>query len=411
MISEPDIGAVHGLAAQSEAGIEALLLALLAHATDSLEGCRKAVPIVRDALASAGLDVEVHSSGGAGAPHFPILVGWCGRRTVTPDMLLCAHLDTSPPGQGWSRNPLGEDSGEFIFGRGAVVSKSDVAVFIHAVKAARQFLKDLPDVSVAVAITCDEGSGGDHGAAHLLEPLGLRPRMAVFAGVSDAVTIAHNGCVQLKIKLTGTACHQSLVPRREDAMRHATAICESLYAHADELAARPGSIPGLAHPTLNVTRVTAGSAFGMSPRDVEIWVDRRVLPDEELDAARDEVLSRITALAAQTDVRTEVSVVRMAEPMRPADSAKAFVRLLQDEAELAFGKTLEAQGSTLYTDARWFSNAGIATVMFGAGEADVKTSGANGSNERIPKRCLREGAVILARTIVRYCLQTSGGQS
>ena len=101
----------------------------------------------------------------------------------------------------------------------------------------------------------------------------------------------------------------------------------------------------------------------------------------------------------------------MAEPMRPVESAKTLVRILQNEAELAFGKTLKAQGSTLYTDARWFSTAGIPTVMFGAGEADIKISGANGSDERIPKRCLREGVVILARTLVRYCSQTGGGQA
>ena len=101
----------------------------------------------------------------------------------------------------------------------------------------------------------------------------------------------------------------------------------------------------------------------------------------------------------------------MAEPMRPVESAKAFVKLLQGEAEMAFDKKLNVQGSTLYTDARWFSSAGIPTVMFGAGEADIKLSGANGSNERIPKRCLREGVAILARAIVRYCSEVDGGQS
>jgi acetylornithine deacetylase/succinyl-diaminopimelate desuccinylase-like protein len=411
VISATDVATVHDLALASEASIESLLFALLSQATDSLDGCRQAIPVVHQALASAGLSVDVHFAPAPGTGGFPILIGWSGPRCISPDIILCAHLDTSPPGLGWSRNPLGEDHEEFVFGRGAVVSKSDIAVFIHAAKAARQGLKDLPHVSIAVAITCDEGSGGCYGAAYLLGALGLRPRMAVFAGVSDVVTVAHNGCVQLKVKLTGTACHQSLLPSREDAMRHTTAICESLYAQADELMARPSAIPGLAHPTLNITKVVGGSAYGMSPRDVEIWIDRRVVPDEQLDSARDEIVSRIRALQVKTDVKTEIEVVRMAEPMRPVESAKTLVRILQNEAELAFGKTLKAQGSTLYTDARWFSTAGIPTVMFGAGEADIKISGANGSDERIPKRCLREGVVILARTLVRYCSQTGGGQA
>ena len=404
-----DTVTVHDVALQSETEIESLLLALLSYPTDSLEGCRRAMPLIKEALANAGLAVESHSCGFAEEQSFPILIGWLGQRSARPDLLLCAHLDTSPPGSGWSRNPLGEDYDGFIFGRGAVVSKSDIAVFIYAAKAARQFLQDLTDVSIAVAVTCDEGSGGDHGAAYLLDSLKLRPRMAILAGVSDVITIAHNGCVQLKVKLTGTACHQSLVPAREDAMRHATAICASLYAHADELAQRRSSIFGLAHPTLNVTKITGGSAFGMSPRDVEIWIDRRVNPDEDINVVRDDIISHIASLQTHTDVQMDIDIIRLAEPMRPSESVTAFVRLLQNEAKLAFGKSLEAQGSPLYTDARWFSNAGIPTIMFGAGESDIKVSGANGSDERVPKRCLREAVVILASALVNYCSGTARG--
>lgn len=398
-----DLRCAHEQASQSEAAVKSLLLTLISRATETPRLCSEVAPIVRDALEAAGLTVEEHFPQSGNQERFPILLGWAGQRSTKPDILLCAHLDTSPAGEGWSRNPYGEEHDGFIFGRGSVVSKSDVAVFIHAASAAHVAMGGKEDISLVVAITSDEGSGGEYGAAYILEELGLRPRVAVFAGVSDVVTIAHNGCVQVKILLVGASCHQSLLQPREDAMRHATTICAALYAVSDEIAGRCSAIPGISSPTLNITKVVGGHGFGMSPRVVEIWVDRRVIPDESVNAARDELLDRILSLRSMTDVRTEVDVVRIAEPMRPSKSQDHFVQLLQNEAYVAFGKTLRAQGSTLYTDARWFSNAGIPTVMYGAGEADIKVSGANGNDERIPERCLREATVILARAIVRYC--------
>lgn len=408
MITEKDIEEVHDIALASEAEVESLLTRLLSQVTDNVEGCRQAIPLVHEAMVNAGLSVDLHHAAAGASESFPILIGWVGPRSVSPDVMLCAHLDTSPAGPGWNRNPLGENHSEYVFGRGAAVSKSDIAVYIHAAKAARHGLRKRPDISIAVAVTCDEGSGGDCGAGYLLGTMGLRPRMAICAGVSDVVTIAHNGCVQLKLQLTGTACHQSLVPSREDAMRHAALVCKSLYDYADELAQRSSAVPGLIHPTLNITRVAGGSAFGMSPREVEIWIDRRVLPDEQLADAYHDILIRIRATQAGTDVNTNIETVRLAEPMRPLEAARAFVHCLQNEAQIALGKNLKEQGSTLYTDARWFSASGIPTVMFGAGEADIKLSGANGSDERIAKRCLREGVVVLSRALTQYCLQTSG---
>lgn len=401
--SESSVDLAHAVAKRSDPDVKSLLLALLSRATDTPKGCSEAAYIVDEALKSAGLRVEWHVATSVGGERFPVLIGWVGKQSSSPAVLLCAHLDTSPPGEGWTRSPYGEEYDGHIFGRGAVVSKSDVAVFIHAAKAAAETLRNTSDVSLAVVITCDEGSGGDHGIAYVLHQLALRPRVAIFAGVSEVVTIAHNGCVQFKVRLVGTACHQSLVRPREDAMRHATAICEAVYVLSEKLAQRNCSVPGIAFPTVNITKVVGGGAFGMSPREVEIWIDRRVTPDESLETARDEISELIAQLESRTDVRTEIEVVRMAEPMRPSPSQQEIVRILQSEAKLAFGKQLRALGSTLYTDARWYSNAGIPTVMFGAGEADIRVSGANGSDERVPERCLGEATVILARSLVAFC--------
>jgi len=389
-------------AGASSAAVEEFLLDLLSYETDCLEGCVRASAAISAAIDDANLDLELHAaSQDEHGTQPPIVIGWLGPRTTSPRILLCAHVDTSPAGDGWHYNCRGERQNDYIFGRGAAVSKSDIAVFIHALKAARDALGTMPHSSAAVAITCDEGSGGDKGAAYLIGSLKMRPDLVVAAGFTEAITIAHNGCIQLVLRLTGTSCHQSQVPPRRDTLRLAAQICAHLYNYADELSLVQSSIPGLSHPTLNVTRISGGTVFGMAPSTAEIWIDRRVLPDEDIEVAQRELLSTIESASHSSDVTIEIDIVRIAKPMRPSEGIALIADVLRDEAYNAFGRRMETQGTTLYTDARWFSNANIPTVMYGAGEADVAASGANGIDERVPKAFLREATVVLARTLTR----------
>ncbi|MDR7225422.1 MULTISPECIES: M20 family metallopeptidase [Aminobacter] len=362
--------------------------------------CRHAALFVKEKFFEAGFRVETHDPIDQGGATAPILLGWLGERTTRPDILLCVHIDTSPAGDGWTRDPFGaEQHNGLIYGRGAAVSKSDVGCFLYAAECAWKSLVNTQGVTIAVAATSDEGAGGNYGAGYLLESLGIRPRLAVFPGFTDVVTVSHNGCIQIKVRLVGTACHQSLLRPKEDAMRAATDLCTKIYTMADRLIERHSE---QLRPTLNVTKVAAGTVFGMAPRQADVWIDRRVAPQEDMNAVRDELLALVDEVTKATDCEVTSEVVRMAEPMRSAASQQAFVSLLKEEARAAFCKNLEESNSTLYTDARWYSNAGIPTVMYGAGEADVRVSGANGVDERVPAALLTQATTILARAMTRF---------
>jgi len=392
---------IDALVAKQSAALTDLTSALLRLPTFEPEHCAGAISVVADALAGAGFDVEEHHPADERGACLPLVIGWLGPRTDRPDLLLCAHIDTSPPGEGWTRDPFGAGrEGGFLFGRGAAVSKSDAACFIHAASAAWKALNGGKGRTVAVAVTSDEGSGGDHGAGWLLKTAGIRPRCAIFPGSTDVVTVAHNGCVQVRVRIVGTACHQSLLPLAEDAMRAATRLCAEVYALADRLGGGETDQP--LRPTLNITRVTGGTVFGMAPRAVEIWIDRRVTPDEDLTEARDQLVSLIGRVLGTGSVSSKHEIVREAEPMRSDPAQQPFVTLLREEVGAAFGKDAEVFHSTLYTDARWYSNAGIPTVMYGVGEADIRASGANGADERVPEIFLTRATTILARAIARF---------
>ncbi len=380
--------------------ILALVTRLVRQPTHQPGQCADAARSACSALAEAGFDVESHSPVDETGQVLPIVIGWLGKRSTRPDILLCVHIDTSPAGDGWSRDPFGATiEAGLLYGRGAAVSKSDVGTFVYAAEAAWRSLADTDGISLALAVTSDEGSGGDLGAGYLLNSLDIRPRLAVFPGFTDAVTVAHHGCIQMKVGITGTACHQSQLPPAEDAMRAATRFCCGLYDLADSLRSEDSRGPA---PSLNVTRAVGGTVFGMAPRQVEIWIDRRVAPSESMAAARQGLLGVIDASRRLTACDIGYEFVRLAEPMRPSASQEAFVTILQEQAFAAFGRQIASNCATLYTDARWYSNANIATVMYGAGEADVRLSGANGVDERVPVELLMQATTILARAIARF---------
>jgi acetylornithine deacetylase/succinyl-diaminopimelate desuccinylase-like protein len=148
-----------------------------------------------------------------------------------------------------------------------------------------------------------------------------------------------------------------------------------------------------------------GTVFGMAPGEVEIWIDRRVTPDETLEDAKVELDQLLSDASWGPGTAVSGETVRLAEPMRPSPGQEPFVKILTEESQAVTGLVPPRSVSTLYTDARWFSNAGFPTIMYGAGESDITISRANGGDERVPEQCLGDATAILARAITRYIME------
>ena len=365
------------------------------------QGCANAIPDAIEFLRAAGFEISSGSVSGDGGAEVPFLLARLGEETLTPEVMLCVHIDTSPAGDGWTTDPYGvEIKDGRLFGRGAAVSKSSLGVFgiagASAWKAARAAN---PDASVVVAVTCDEGSGGEFGARYLLETLNYRPKLAILPGAADAISIAHKGCVQMTANIVGASCHQSVLTQATDAMRAATEICASVYVLDDKLRAKAGDF---ASGTVGVNAVSAGTVFGMAPAIVDLAVDRRIAPDEDLEAAAEELRSILENSAKSESVNITTEIVRLVRPLRPSKNQHAFVTNLQTSARNVLGKELPVICSPLYTDARWFGKNAIPTVMYGPAESDVARSGANGGDESVRIDYLENATDVLERALTSW---------
>ena len=350
-----------------------------------------------------GLETERHEVDPEnGTPVLPIVLAWLGPRTLAPDLVLNAHLDASPPTREWTVDAYAAElRNGCLYGRGATLSKSDVAGYTYALAAARDGLGQTPARTAVLAITADEGSGGDNGPRYLLEQFGLKPVRALVAGLTHRVGIAHNGALQLRLVVRGVAAHQAVVPPEREALRHATALSVRLFEAGDALRSHTGTIDGIAHPTLNVTKLCGGELLGLAPGTVELLLDRRVMPTEDTGAALADLIELIEATAADLGAHVETEIVQRAEPLRPTAASEAWARIVQAEAEVTLGKPVPLAGVPLYTDARWFGAHGIPTVMYGAGAEDLVATGVNGADENVAVADVEAAAETVARIVAR----------
>src|ERR1700680_4996939 len=146
-----------------------------------------------------------------------------------PTIALNAHGDVVPPGAGWTHDPYGAEIVDgWMVGRGAAVSKSDIATYAFAMLALEKSGATL-NGAVELHITYDEEAGGEIGPRYILEQGLSRPDLAIGAGFSYAVVTAHNGCLHLEVEVLGRSAHAARPFTGVDALEAANVILAALY--------------------------------------------------------------------------------------------------------------------------------------------------------------------------------------
>lgn len=366
--------------------------------------CAEIAARVEEEFHRFGLGVERHDVTREAGPPAPTVLGWLGTPTKTPAVMLNAHADVIPPGDGWTVEPYaGAVVDGRIVGRGAAVSKSDVAAYTYALGALRATSAIPEDVTLVAAITSDEETGGALGPGWLVSECGLRPRRAICAGFTHSVVIAHNGCVQGRIVIEGKAAHAAMPWNGRDAIQLAQAVLARLYEVDRELESRTSEIPGIRRPTLVATRISGGGPQGVIAASVEIGIDRRVLPTDSVQEALDDMQRLVRAVASADGgafiVKFEPSLV--VAPLEPTSAQDELVRALCAEAPPIVGHELDVIGVPIFTDARWLSGVGVPVVLYGAGPRDPAEAKGHAADENVRIEDLVAATEVIARTVRR----------
>ncbi|MFZ6640912.1 M20 family metallopeptidase [Undibacterium sp. TC4M20W] len=315
-------------------------------------------------------------------------------------VLLNAHGDVVPPGEGWTKDPYGgEIENGNIYGRATAVSKCDFSTYTFALRALEAVAKPKAG-TLELLFTYDEEFGGEVGPGWMLKHNLIKPDLMIAAGFSYQVITAHNGCLQMEVTVHGKMAHAAIPDSGIDALQAAVKILNALYAQNTLYKQVTSKVEGITHPYLNVGTIEGGTNTNVIPGRVTFKLDRRMIPEEnpaEVEATLRKVIS--DTAAELPGISVDVKRILLANSMRPLSGNTPLVEAIQKHGGTVFGEAIPALGTPLYTDVRLFSEAGIPGVIYGAGPRTVLESHAKRADERLNLEDLRRATKVIARTL------------
>jgi succinyl-diaminopimelate desuccinylase len=305
---------------------------------------------LEERLRRAGITASRRDTGD-GRPNLVAAVPGAGQ---APRLVLLAHMDTVPVGEGWSTGPLsGTVRDGAVWGRGAADMKAGLAVAIAVLESLTA--GPPPPGEVVLCATADEEgpdmagihtlvAGGVVGAGDqvlALEPTGLRLRLAQV------------GLRWLEVEVRGRMAHGGRAHRDGIDANHLAALM------AVELKRRfPSLTPE--HELLGPARITCsglrgGVAVNVVPASCTLTLDARVVPPllpEDAERFTRQVAAEVCAGFPGSSF--ELRRLGVARPPVVADESCPLIRGLRRAYLAETGRPLEhggEDGHEAYTDA------------------------------------------------------------
>jgi len=311
-------------------------------ATPSLSGEEgRAAELVVQTLAGYGVAAEIWDL------HTVV-----ARTGQGPRLLLNSHLDTVPPGAGWTREPWQPTvEGDQVFGLGSNDAKASVAALVGA------FLEihaQAGPVEAVLLLTTQEETtsrGAEWAVPEVLAKFGVPDGGIVGEPTDHTIAVRQKGLMVLDLVAEGDAGHAAHAERL--GMRN------PIHTLAEDLLAlqtldRGPEDPWLGMSSYQPTVVQAGEARNAIPAEARAVVDVRSVPT----MSHDEWLARIRSVVKS---RVEVRSQRL-EPYA-VDENHAIV-----QAGLATNPQARVVGSATMSDLTWMR--GFPAVKCGPGKTE-----------------------------------------
>lgn len=313
-----------------------------------------------------------------------------------PRLLIPAHTDVVPAGDGWSVPPFkGVVKAGCVWGRGATDNKGPLAGLL----AAADFLKtnegDLKG-TLLIGAVADEEHGSEKGMTWLLNERGLKADMAFVPDMPThlrSVEIAEKGLVNVRVTFRGKQAHSSLP---EDGVSALSALAELLCRTEHWLPHASRRKHPLLSPTTCVATVAeAGVAHNVVPGKASVVYNLRFLPWQKAAAITAEIRVLAAEVAARRRVKVVVEQIAQLEPSEVQPGAPVAQALFQAIAEITGRKPrfIGVGGATL---CKQLIACGIPAVAFGPGDEHLPHM----ANERLSiDELVRYTAVIIAAAL------------
>ncbi|MEM4699740.1 MAG: M20/M25/M40 family metallo-hydrolase [Candidatus Nezhaarchaeales archaeon] len=276
-----------------------------------------------------------------------------------PRVLVNAHLDTVPPGAGWTVDPYGGEVRDGrLYGRGASDNKAGAAAMLAIAKALRG--AGLRGTLILLFTSREEGRGKLRARGRLKEwlsfDMGLCLDHYIDAGAGRCpIVVGCRGIANVEVEVAGRAWHSSEPERGVNAIYRALELVDALR-RGDVLKSAQDPLP--VKEDLSVTIIKGGEWPTVVPDRCSMNVNFRLLPRlPPASAAR-----RVAGVARR--VLKEGFRVRLRAGLRGylVDPSSPVVRAAEEAAEEE-GLRPGLEVARGWVDAAYFSNSFNAPVV------------------------------------------------
>ena len=285
------------------------------------EAYRPCAEFIGQRLKAKGFEVEyVHAVGTPGDEARYPRINVIARREGAgpgPTVHFNSHIDVVQSGAAWTMDPFaGIVKDGKVYGRGACDMKGGLAASIIAVEALIDSMPRFPG-ALEISGTVDEESGGYGGVHYLAERGWFSPPRVDHVIIPeplnvDRVCIGHRGVWWAEVETRGRMAHGSMPFLGDSAIRHMHAFIErlerDLYPRLAERRTQMPVVPsGARSSTLNINSIhggqpeSAGYPVPCVADSCRMVIDRRLLIEENMQGAKDEVRQLLEQLAKERD--------------------------------------------------------------------------------------------------------------
>jgi succinyl-diaminopimelate desuccinylase len=254
----------------------------------------------------------------------------CHRKTSgKPHLIFYGHVDVVPA-HGWPAFEPRIESGK-MFGRGSADMKGGIIGLLIGLN---QIKGQLLNYDISVMITTDEELSQSGQIRYLKQYVEPVKNSIVWSLDSNTggVAVAGLGALQMDIKVKGKSVHSGLSHLGVNAVEQAVKIMDALLELKSRVTLKKSAIPAhpdtglkFMEPRLNINMVHGGLKSNIVPDECVVTVDRRLIPEENLEEADREIRE---LLGRFKDIDWEISY-GLRVPTVPPAGGPAVERLEQ----------------------------------------------------------------------------------
>ena len=309
-------------------------------------------------------------------------------------IVFAGHTDTVPTDETlWHTDPweLTKKNGR-VYGLGTCDMKGFFPVAIAAAAAVNESKLKEPIMIVA---TSDEESSMS--GARYLQDLGKPKAEVAIIGepTSMAPVFAHKGIMLMRVEIQGKAGHSSNPEAGCSALDVANALMNQLTCFREQLRRKHQNAAfAVDYPTMNLGCLHAGDSPNRICSHAELQFDLRLLPGIDHEKTFQELGRIVRRVEAQYETEIEFSLDMPAIP--------AYQTSLDGKLLKSIQRAVNKPPSTVSfgTEAPFFSQLGMETVVFGPGSIDQ----AHQANEYLDLAQIDPSQRVLESLIHQYCV-------